>query len=216
MKKIRRKDFCGVTAPILTASELGLGQDHKKEVSTHAFAQSVRVLLQNWRQGTVSCKTRAEVSGSNKKPWKQKGTGRARAGARTSPLWRGGGIIFGPEMRTRTLKISKKTKKVVANNLLWDFIENKKIFVLDWAPAQDKPKTNDAYKALVGVGLHDMPVNVFVTPHDMMTVLSFANISTVRVVSYDAPNAYTLADARAWVVLKRDVDAFKEMVAQWI
>ena len=62
-----------------------------------AMAIYVRALLQNWRQGTVACKGRSDVSYSNKKPWKQKGTGRARAGSARSPLWRGGGVIFGPQ-----------------------------------------------------------------------------------------------------------------------
>ena len=64
----------------------------------------IRSLLQNWRQGTVACKGRSDVGYSNKKPWKQKGTGRARAGSARSPLWRGGGVIFGPQPRTRVLK----------------------------------------------------------------------------------------------------------------
>lgn len=80
------------------------------------YALWVRVLMQNWRQGTVGCKGRSDVARSGKKPWKQKGTGRARAGTARSPLWRGGGVIFGPQMRTRTLKINKKIKVVLFNN----------------------------------------------------------------------------------------------------
>ena len=67
--------------------------------------------MQNWRQGTVACKGRSDVAFSNKKPWKQKGTGRARAGSARSPLWRGGGVIFGPQPRTRMLKVAKQVKK---------------------------------------------------------------------------------------------------------
>ena len=66
-------------------------------------------MLQNWRQGTVACKGRSDVAFSNKKPWKQKGTGRARAGSARSPLWRKGGVIFGPQPRTRTLTITQET-----------------------------------------------------------------------------------------------------------
>ena len=75
------------------------------------MAVYVRSLLQNWRQGTVGCKGRSDVAYSNKKPWKQKGTGRARAGSARSPLWRGGGVIFGPQPRTRVLKAGKQVKK---------------------------------------------------------------------------------------------------------
>ena len=81
---------------LLPSSMISIASD-KKIASKANFALWVRALLQNWRQGTVVCKGRSEVAYSNKKPWKQKGTGRARAGSARSPLWRSGGVIFGPK-----------------------------------------------------------------------------------------------------------------------
>ena len=80
----------------LAASEVGYDREDLK-TSPVAVSQWIRALLQNWRQGTLATKGRSDVKLSNKKPWKQKGTGRARAGTARSPLWRGGGVTFGPQ-----------------------------------------------------------------------------------------------------------------------
>src|SRR6202158_776957 len=82
----------------VTFKEIGITAPEKR-ATPHQFAVWIRALLQNWRQGTVGVKDRSEVSLSGKKPWKQKGTGRARAGTARSPLWRKGGVIFGPHPR---------------------------------------------------------------------------------------------------------------------
>src|ERR1700683_4830953 len=78
----------------------------KREESPKTYATAIRTLIQNWRQGTVGCKDRSEVAYSNRKPWKQKGTGRARAGSLRSPVWRKGGVTFGPQPRVRELSIN--------------------------------------------------------------------------------------------------------------
>src|SRR5438105_1375079 len=100
---------------VVEPSELGLSESHKPShkygVDSAGFSNYIRSLIQNWRQGTVACKTRGEIAFSNKKPWKQKGTGRARAGSRRSPLWRKGGVIFGPQSRVRTLKVGRAVKQ---------------------------------------------------------------------------------------------------------
>ena len=198
----------------LTAQDLGLRVNTDVR-SPKNFSVAVRVLLQNWRQGTVACKNRSQVSGSNKKPWKQKGTGRARAGAVTSPLWRGGGVVFGPQARVRTLRVSKKLWRVVARELVQKVIDHKRLLVVDWSLELDRPNTKQAYSVLKNAGITGVQVNVFLTPQDGKTVASFVNIPRVRVVYMDAPNAYDLSDAQYWVVFRNDVDAFKKMVAQW-
>src|SRR5680860_633450 len=93
---------------IVTAKDLGL--ESVEKVSPKAYSTWIKVLLQNWRQGTVGCKGRSDVAKSTKKPWKQKGTGRARAGSARSPLWRGGGVTFGPQKRSRKLKFPRNIK----------------------------------------------------------------------------------------------------------
>lgn len=184
-------------------------------LSPDAFAQAIRGLLHNWRQGTVGCQTRSQVTGSTKKPWKQKGTGRARAGSVKSPLWRGGGVIFGPQKRTRTLKVTKKLRHAVLRDLLQGALDNNRLLVLDWSLKSDKPNTKQAMEVIKTAKLEGSQVNVFVQANDLVTAKSFLNIPSARIVFTDAPNAYVLADAQYWVVFKKDIDAFKTMVAQW-
>lgn len=198
----------------LTFEELGR-QAPEKKASPVEFALWVRALLQNWRQGTVASKGRSDVAYSNKKPWKQKGTGRARAGSARSPLWRGGGVIFGPQERTRTLKVSKKNKQRVLMSLLTDYIAQKKVLVLDWHMDQERPKTSVAYNVLKNVGLVDKKITLFLPTTDVITYASTANIPNMRVVFFDQPNVFDLATSDTWIILKKDTPLFKEMVAKW-
>jgi 50S ribosomal protein L4 len=131
----------------VTTHDLGIDVP-KKSVTSAAFAVNIRQLLQNWRQGTVGCKDRSEVNLTGKKPFKQKGTGRARCGTPRSPLWRKGGIIFGPQPRVRMLKISANQKKGVFNYLFWQRLEEGKIGYLPWSLSQEAPKTAQAFNAL--------------------------------------------------------------------
>lgn len=96
---------------VVSLDELELAPVEEKRQNAVMFSDYVRALMQNTRQGTVSSKSRGEVAFSNKKPWKQKGTGRARVSSRRSPLWRKGGTIFGPQARVKTLKVSQATKE---------------------------------------------------------------------------------------------------------
>ena len=203
-------------AVIVGPLDLGLTDAQKRVVSPESFSCAVRALMQNWRQGTVACKDRGEVAFSNKKPWKQKGTGRARAGSMRSPLWRKGGVIFGPQPRVRTLKISKSVRAGVFQTLLWNSLEKKSIFALDFAVQNDKPKTALAFNALRDAGLLDKKVVLFVASHDSLVHASFSNIANVRMILFDQPNAYILADADCWVYLQKDSESFKEMVNVWI
>lgn len=203
-----------LSSTVMTVDGLGLpaGVIH----APRAISDYVRSLNQNWRQGTVWSRGRADVSFSNKKPWKQKGTGRARAGSPKSPLWRGGGVIFGPQERTRVLKTNKKMRQLALLSLLSDYVNRHAITILDWTPAQDKPNTATAYTMLKNNGLADKKVILFAAPGDMLTYASFFNIPTVAIMHFDQPNAADLMKAAQWIVLKKDRDLFKEMVAQWL
>ena len=201
----------------VSLQDLGLDNSAKKLVSERGFSIVVRALLQNWRQGTVACKERADVvSRSNKKPWKQKGTGRARAGSPRSPLWRGGGVTFGPHARVRTLSVPAQLKKNVCNNLLFDFINDKKVFCLNWEIEGVKPQTNAVYSVLKSASLVGKKLVVFVPVEDMLMQASLINIPEVRLLSFDQSNVYDLADSDCWVYFQKDFDRFKEMVSQWI
>ena len=186
------------------------------KVSPEAFSTWVRSLLQGWRQGTVAVKGRADVKYSGKKPWKQKGTGRARAGTARSPLWRGGGVTFGPQPRTKKLSIPHKVRQGVLNSLLWGHLDNDTLVLLDWNIKGDVPKTSEALKALKGVALENKKITLFLPFEDKLSQASFANIPTVNIVLLDQANAYNVAQSAYWVVLKKDFDAFKKMVKQWI
>jgi large subunit ribosomal protein L4 len=179
------------------------------------FAIWVRTLLNNWRQGTRGYKGRSDVARSNRKPWKQKGTGRARAGSARSPLWRGGGVIFGPEPRTRTLTMSTKRKQRVMNTLLADFIEKQAVMFADWQIEGNTPKTAQAMSLLRNAGLESKRVAVLLQKNDVLTFASFANIPSVCVYFFDQPNAFDLANVDCWLMLKKDMDQFKGMVAKW-
>lgn len=199
---------------VITLKDMDL-KNKPEEISQACFAVSIRALLQNWRQGTVGCKTRADVSYSNKKPWKQKGTGRARAGSRRSPIWVGGGIIFGPQPRVRKLKINRALKRNILNNILWNLIENKKVFSLDYV-VSDVPKTAEAYNVLKKSNLHDKKVVLLVSSDDFLTQATFANIGNVRMLLFDELNSFDLAVGNVLVMLKRDMNLFKDMVLKWI
>lgn len=214
--KTRKKTADSDVFRVISPADLGLDASQKKAHNDVGFAIWIRSLLQNWRQGTVGCKGRSDVARSNKKPWKQKGTGRARAGSMRSQVWRGGGVSFGPQPRVRTLDISKDAKKGVLNTLLFNALEKGKIGRLNWTLEGNAPKTAAAFAALKGAGLHLDKMVLFVPINDTLTYTSFANIPTVKILFFDQANAYDLADNRHWVVLDKDFNQFKEMAAQWI
>ncbi|MBV8660889.1 MAG: 50S ribosomal protein L4 [Candidatus Dependentiae bacterium] len=186
----------------------------EKDMS-QSYAIWIRALLQNWRQGTVGCKGRADVSKSTRKPWKQKGTGRARAGSAKSPLWRGGGVIFGPQARTRTLKVTKRAKYEVMRALLATYVENNKIISYDLQLADNKPSTKVGALALQNMNIVGKKVSIFLQRDDYASWLSLRNLPNVQIISFDALNAYDLSNSDYLVVLKKDFNNFKEMVAQW-
>ncbi len=201
---------------VVTSKDLSLSEDQKKAISAKGFAVNIRALLQNWRQGTVGVKGRSDVSFSNKKPWRQKGTGRARAGSARSPLWRSGGVCHGPQPRTRTLKVSKLLKRGIMNSLLWNYLEQGNIMCLEGNLSIDRPKTSFANGLLKNAGLQGKKINVFVQANDPLTQASFANIKNVRTLFFDQANAFDLATAQSWIVLEKDMNAFKEMVSKWL
>lgn len=203
-----------ITARTVTPKDLGVVAPKVKNVR-FGFAIWVRVLMQNWRQGTVGCKTRSEVARSTKKPWKQKGTGRARAGTAGSPVWRGGGVVFGPQARVRKLKISKKQKSVVLHSMVYDYLNQGKVCMLDSAITSPKPSVAMAYGFLKKVGLEKKKITLFLSINDALTYASFINMPQVRILFFDQLNAVDLARNNHWVFFKKDVDMFKEMVSRW-
>lgn len=201
---------------IIAPRDLDLKEEDRSVVHPEEYSQYIRALMLNWRQGTVACKGRSDISFSNKKPWKQKGTGRARAGSARSPLWRKGGVIFGPRMRTKTATTTKAMRRHVGNMLLWSRLDDKSMIALDWEPHETTPKTAHAFEALKRNGLDKKDIVFFVSPEDRVTHASFANIPRVRMLLYDQWNGYDVSSGSVWMVLKKDLALFKELVQRWI
>lgn len=186
----------------------------KRDQSPITFARSIRALFQNWRQGTVACKTRGQLAFSNKKPWRQKGTSRARVSSIRSPLWRKGGVTFGPQARVRTLSVNAQHKVLVFNNLLFNALEKKTLYCID-AVFTEKPNTKSAIQALKNAGCLDKKVVLFLPFNDEITYASFRNVPNVAIMLFDEPNAYHLSNGQVWLFLKKDLESLKAMVGQW-
>ena len=152
--------------------------------------QVVTAQLAARRAGTHSTKTRAERRGGGAKPWRQKGTGRARQGSIRSPQWRGGGIAHGPKPRDYSQKTPKKMIKLALRSALSDRAADGKIIVVD-SFGFDAPKTSDAVKAIDSLGLTDEGrVLIVLDGDDANTALSFRNIPNVHVLPSGELNAY--------------------------
>lgn len=202
MRVLSQKDF-SITVPTSRGKAL---QD---------FAVWVRVLRQNWRQGTVGCKGRSDVARTTKKPWKQKGTGRARAGSPRSPLWRGGGVTFGPQARVGGMKITQGQKRGVMAMLCANYLGAGKVVMVDRKHIGSTPKTSRAKDLLQKSGLTGKKITLLIQPKDSLAFLSFRNIPGVSVIAFDQPNAFHLVNSEYWMVLNDNIEQFKTMVAQW-
>ncbi len=150
--------------------------------------QVVTAQLAARRSGTQSTKTRAEVAGGGAKPWRQKGTGRARQGSIRSPQWRGGGVALGPKPRSYKQKTPKKMVRLALRSALSDRASEGKVIVVDsWS--FDAPKTSDAVAILNALGVEGRAL-VVIDSDDKNTWLSFRNIPMVHVISPRELNAY--------------------------
>ena len=188
--------------------------DDTMVVSPVVVSHAVRVHLQNSRQGTVACKSRSDlVSRSNKKPWKQKGTGKARAGSPRSPLWRGGGVCFGPQPRTRVLYINKKMNKAGMKYLFLSMLDNARVISIDFDV--NKRSTKEAYNALRQNNLHDKKIIFLYDGMEVDTYYSFANLPLVKLVSFDSIYPYILANDNYLVYLNKNDKQFKDVVNAW-
>jgi large subunit ribosomal protein L4 len=150
--------------------------------------QVVTAQLAARRAGTQSTKTRSEVRGGGAKPWKQKGTGRARAGSSRSPIWRGGGVALGPKPRKYDQKTPKKMKRLALASALSDRAADEKVLVVEsWS--FETPRTKDAISALAALGAEGR-VLVVLNPDDTAAWLSFRNLGRVHLITPGELNTY--------------------------
>lgn len=163
----------------------------KQESNNEILYQEVRRYLASIRSGTSSTKGRSEVRGGGKKPWRQKGTGNARAGTIRSPIWKGGGIVFGPKPRNYSFKLNKKVIRKSKFIAMSEKFKEKKIIVLDKL-AFKKPKTKKAYEILEKFELIDKKVLVILENTRGDEAISFRNIENVLVTSAKSLNTYNI------------------------
>lgn len=170
-------------------------------VNEDVLHRAVVTYLANQRQGTAATKTRSFVSGGNQKPWRQKGTGRARQGSTRAPHWRHGGIVFGPHPRDYRLSIPKKVRQLARKSALNARARESALLVVD-ALAYEKPKTKPLAELFVKLGLKDKKVLLLVadTPASHNVYLSGRNIADVRVQRFADTTAYDVLWSDAVVV----------------
>ncbi|MBE9032586.1 50S ribosomal protein L4 [filamentous cyanobacterium LEGE 11480] len=167
----------------------------KDETANAVVHRALVRQLANQRQGTASTKTRAEVRGGGRKPWRQKGTGRARAGSNRSPLWRGGGVIFGPKPRDYSVKMNRKERRLALRTALVSRAADL-VVVEDFASNFDRPKTKDLIEALGRWGVEPgAKVLIIVGERDENVYLSARNVEKLRLISADNLNVYDMLHA---------------------
>lgn len=180
------------------------------EVNADLLYRAVRMQRAGWRQGTHSTKTRGEVRGGGRKPWRQKGTGRARAGSRRSPLWVGGGTIFGPKPRSYEMKLTKKMKQGALVSALSDRAGDGKVVLVDRI-AFDEPKTKAAVALLKRLELADKTLVVVSSDEYARDVKkSFANLQYAKCIAVGGINVYDILRHDNLLMTEAAVDELKE------
>ena len=181
------------------------------EVNEHVVYEVVKNQLANKRQGTQSAKTRAEVRGGGKKPWRQKGTGRARQGSIRSPQWRGGGAALAPKPRDYSYKLPKKVKRLAIKSVLTSKVNDEELIVLD-ALKLDDFSTKTAFGILNNVKALKKAL-VVIGEDDKKIMKSFGNIPGVIVATADKINVYDMLKHDSLILTKDAVEKIEEVFA---
>ena len=168
--------------------------------------ESVRAELNARRQGTHMAKTRGNVRGGGAKPWRQKGTGRARQGSSRSPQWTGGGIVFGPQPRSYTFKVNRKEKRAALRSALSLHAERGSLAVFNPTPFGAGPSTKQAAQLLAGWAAAATPTLVVLTEAEAPVALSFRNLDRVSVLPADGIGVADLVGAAAVLASQAAID----------
>jgi large subunit ribosomal protein L4 len=168
------------------------------DVNEHLVWEVVRAYLASLRRGTHKTKERGEVAGTGAKPWKQKDTGRARAGHRRSPLWRGGGTVHGPRPRSYVVKVNRKAKKAALRGVLSQRASEGRVLVLD-SLELDGPKTKDFVKRLGDLGVAGEKVLLVDGLENLNLHLASRNRPEITMIDPRSLNAYEVLNHR-WVI----------------
>lgn len=181
------------------------------EVNEHLVHLAVVQKLANKRQGTQKAKTRSEVSGGGRKPWKQKGTGHARQGSTRSPQWTGGGVVFAPAPRDYSFKMNKKEKRAALKSALTDKLQNNNLIVVDELKMDEK-KTKRFAEVMVNLKATRKAL-VVLAEKDENVFLSARNLPEVKTAFTNTINVYDVMNARTLVLTKDAVTKIEEVYA---
>jgi large subunit ribosomal protein L4 len=181
------------------------------EPNQHVLFEAIIMQRASLRQGTHKVKTRSEVAGGGRKPWRQKGTGRARQGSIRSPQWRGGGTVFGPTPRSYSYKMPKKVRRLAIKSALSSKVVEENILVLE-SLAFDAPKTKDFKAVLNGLSVEKKAL-IVTADLDENVALSARNIPGVTVVTADGINVLDVVNHDKLIMTKAAVEKVEEVLA---
>ena len=181
------------------------------EVNEHLVHLAVVRQLANNRQGTQKAKTRSEVSGGGRKPWRQKGTGHARQGSTRAPQWTGGGVVFAPTPRDYSLKMNKKERRLALKSALTSRVQESKLVVLDELKL-DAIKTKDMQNVLNNLNV----AKAMVVTDNENVIVSARNIPNVITASVDTLNVFDILKYNTVVLDKATVAKVEEVYASWL
>ena len=180
------------------------------EVNEHLMHMAVVQQLANKRQGTQKAKTRSEVSGGGRKPWRQKGTGHARQGSTRAPQWTGGGVVFAPTPRDYSFKLNKKEKRAALKSALTSRVEENKFIVVDEMKFEEIKTKN--FQAMLN-NLSVAKALVVVEEDNKNAILSARNIAGVKTAAANTINVYDILKYNTVVVTKAAVQTIEEVYA---
>ena len=180
------------------------------DVNEHLVHMAVVAQLANKRQGTQKAKTRSEVSGGGRKPWRQKGTGHARQGSTRSPQWKGGGVVFAPVPRDYTIRLNKKEKRLALKSALTSRLQENKLIVVDELKF-DEIKTKNFVNVMNN--LKADKALVVLNENDANVVMSARNIPTVKTALTNTINVYDILKYNTLILTKDAVATIEEVYA---
>lgn len=185
-----------------------------EENAAHIVHRALVRQINNARQGNASSKTRSEVRGGGRKPWRQKGTGRARAGSIRSPLWRGGGVIFGPKPRDYTTKMNRKERRLALRTAFQSRTEDM-VVVQDFAAELAQPKTKEMLAAIDRWGI-EKAAKVLIIVADKTDTLhrSVRNVPTIKLISAVNLNIFDVLHADSLVVTASALEKIQEVYGE--
>ncbi|MCX7905720.1 MAG: 50S ribosomal protein L4 [Elusimicrobiales bacterium] len=185
----------------------------EEEVNKYFLHEVVKYYLSNERVGTASTKTRAEVSGGGRKPWRQKHTGRSRQGSIRSPLWKGGGVVFGPKPRDYSLDIPKKKLKLALKQALTQRLKENAVYIFE-VFSFSQPKTKNFVSLINNLSLANKKILVVLSEVNDATLKSMRNYPYVEYVSAQNVNAYDILNSEVILMDKNALDVIAKRLEE--